>query len=230
MKFRTALAVLGFSMVASASTITFDTVSGVDTAGNPVNASAVVTTANGGLVTVTLNNLQSGIFEAGQLLSDFFFTLSAAPSAINTSVVPTGSLIDIAPGGAVTTDNGTIDGWVLTSSGATLHLDSLAVSGPSQTIIGPGPFTTANASITGSTHNPYLNQTASFSFTVAGVTSATTVSNGIFSFGTQAGDNVTGCVAGGPSCQSSTVPEPVTSALVGSGLIALFFVRRRVRG
>lgn len=29
---------------------------------------------------------------------------------------------------------------------------------------------------------------------------------------------------------SPSVPEPVTSALVGSGLIALFFVRRRVRG
>lgn len=28
----------------------------------------------------------------------------------------------------------------------------------------------------------------------------------------------------------STVPEPITSGLVGSGLIALFFVRRRVRG
>jgi hypothetical protein len=29
---------------------------------------------------------------------------------------------------------------------------------------------------------------------------------------------------------SSPIPEPVTSALVGSGLIALFFVRRRARG
>jgi hypothetical protein len=29
---------------------------------------------------------------------------------------------------------------------------------------------------------------------------------------------------------SPSVPEPVTSALVGTGLIALFFVRRRVRG
>ena len=230
MKSRAILAALAFSLVASGSTITFDTVGGVDTAGNPVNASATVTTASGGLVTVTLNNLQASIFEAGQTLSDFFFTLSLTPSAINTSVVPTGSLIDIAPGGAVTTDNGSIDGWVLTSSGATLHLDSLAVSGPSQTIIGPGPFTTANPSITGSSHNPFLNQTASFSFTVAGVTSGTTVSNGIFSFGTQAGDDVTGCAPGVAACHSSTVPEPITSGLVGTGLISLFFLRRRVRG
>jgi hypothetical protein len=29
---------------------------------------------------------------------------------------------------------------------------------------------------------------------------------------------------------SSTVPEPVTSALVGTGLVSLFFLRRRIRG
>jgi hypothetical protein len=29
---------------------------------------------------------------------------------------------------------------------------------------------------------------------------------------------------------SGTVPEPITSGLVGTGLISLFFLRRRVRG
>ncbi|MEO8050159.1 MAG: PEP-CTERM sorting domain-containing protein [Acidobacteriota bacterium] len=37
------------------------------------------------------------------------------------------------------------------------------------------------------------------------------------------------CIGGGV-CQSSTVPEPVTSALVGSGLMGLYFLRRRLPG
>ena len=226
--FRTALAALTFSVVASASPVLFNTVGGVDAKGNPVSASGSVNVADGGLVTVTLNNLQTGIFAADQLLSDFFFTLSSAPGVpLNTTSTPTGSLVSVASGGVVTSSNATITGWALTSSGGTIHLDSLA-DGPSQTIIG-SVSNAPNASITGN-HNPYLNGSATFSFTIAGVTSATTVSNGIFSFGTDAGDNISGCVVGGPSCHSSTVPEPVTSALVGSGLIALFFVRRRVRG
>ena len=38
-----------------------------------------------------------------------------------------------------------------------------------------------------------------------------------------------GCVADSPA-NSPTVPEPVTSALVGSGLIGLYFLRRRLPG
>ena len=33
---------------------------------------------------------------------------------------------------------------------------------------------------------------------------------------------------GGTSCDGSTTPEPVTSALVGSGLVGLYFIRRRL--
>ena len=32
---------------------------------------------------------------------------------------------------------------------------------------------------------------------------------------------------GGNGCDASTVPEPVTSALIGSGLVGLYFIRRR---
>jgi len=38
------------------------------------------------------------------------------------------------------------------------------------------------------------------------------------------------CANGGVGCNNSTVPEPITSGLVGTGLISLFFLRRRVRG
>jgi len=52
-----------------------------------------------------------------------------------------------------------------------------------------------------------------------------------------AGGNFTGlvesqgsCANGGVGCNNTTVPEPITSGLVGTGLISLFFLRRRVRG
>ena len=37
------------------------------------------------------------------------------------------------------------------------------------------------------------------------------------------------CIGGG-TCDASTVPEPVTSALVGGGLVGLYFIRRRLPG
>ena len=38
------------------------------------------------------------------------------------------------------------------------------------------------------------------------------------------------CATGGVGCNSTVVPEPITSGLVGMGLMSLFFLRRRVRG
>ena len=228
---RSLLVVLTFSVVASASTITYSTFTGaVDNVGDPVSASATIVTNNGS-ITVTLNNLQTSIFNAGQTLSDLFFTLSAAPTtALNTTTTPTGNLVTVAAGGVVTNVvNGTIDPWALTSAGAIIHIDSLAGSGPSETIIGPSPSVNVNNSITGATHNPFFNGQAVFTFNVAGVTAGTTVTAATFSFGTDAGDNVCGVTGAATSCTPS-VPEPVTSGLVGTGLVSLFFLRRRFAG
>jgi hypothetical protein len=158
--------------------------------------------------------------DAAQLLSDFFFNLSVTPTTVLTgTTVPTiASLINISSTGVVTSSATALAGWGLSSSGATVHLDSL-VGGGSQTIIGPGPYTAANGSIDGNAgHNPFINQTATFNFAVGGVNAGTTVSGAVFSFGTVSGNNVTGI----PS-----IPEPITSGLVGTGLISLFFLRRR---
>ncbi len=228
--FRTILAVLTFSAVAGATTMSFATSAGaVNGNSDPVAANVTITTGAAGAVTVTLTDTLASTLNAGQLLSDLFFTLSSAPTtALNTTTTPTSApLIDISGTGAVTTDAGPIVSWGLTSSGAVVHLDSLT-GGPAQTIIGPGPYAGANGSIDGNgPHNPFINQTASFSFTVAGVTAATNITAASFSFGTMTGDNVSGCVVGGPSCTSVTTPEPISSALVGSGLIGLFFLGRR---
>ena len=231
--FRTILAVLTFSAVASASTATFSTSSGatVGSPGQPVSATATITTAAGGIVTVSLTDTLVSTFDAGQLLSDLFFTLSAAPTtALSTTATPgstSGGLIDISGTGAVSADAGSYATWALTSSGSVIHLDSLA-GGATQTIIGPGPFAGSNGSIDGNSgHNPFINGTADFSFTVAGIDASTTITAASFSFGTTAGTDVSGCLAGGPSCTSVTTPEPISSALVGSGLIGLFFLGRR---
>jgi len=233
---RAVLSVLAFSLAASASTINFSTTAGALNGNNEaVSASGTITTNANGTITVTLTDTLANPTDAGQLLSDLFFNISAAPTtALNSTVTPTGgSLIDIAGNGTVTSSADAVASWGVSSSGTSIHLDSL-VGGPSQTLIGAGGaggvYTNANGSIAGNgPHNAFMTGTASFTFAVAGVTDATTISLPVFSFGTASGDNVSGCIAGGPSCTSVVVPEPVTSGLVGVGLISLFFLRRRVR-
>lgn len=229
------LGILSFSLAASASTISFSTSAGAKNGNNEaVSASGTVTTNANGTVTVTLTDTLANPTDAGQLLSDFFFNLGTAPTtALNTTATPTGgSLINIDGNGVATSSADAFASWGLSSSGTSIHLDSL-VGGPSQTLIGPGGaggvYTNANGSIAGNgPHNAFMTGTATFTFAVGGVTDATTISAPVFSFGTAAGDNVSGCIVGAPSCTSVVVPEPLTSGLVGMGLISLYFLRRRI--
>jgi hypothetical protein len=193
-----------------------------------VDASATVVTSAGSVM-VTLNDLLGNPHSVGQLLSDFSFTLSSTPSpALNTTTTPTGSLIDISGGGVATPHVGAITSWDLTSSGATIHLNSLNGSGPSQTIIGPagpsGVYSNANPSIAGNgPHNPFLTGPVTFTLAVGGVTSLTNVTAATFSFGTEAGDNVPGTTCtrdcGGGTQQD--IPEPLSLFLMGGGLLGV---------
>lgn len=71
-----ALAGFLFLSPAEASVIAYTTPAGsVDPAGNPVSARAEIS-STGGVITVTLKNLQANPTEAGQLLSDVRFTLA----------------------------------------------------------------------------------------------------------------------------------------------------------
>jgi hypothetical protein len=191
-----------------------------------VNASATITTGTNS-VFITLTDLQANPTDVAQLLSDFDFVLSNGATT-GTLGTTSGQEITVNSNGTFSLGGTVSTGWGLNNNvGGGLQLDALGFIGPAHLIIGPSGagsvYSNANGSIAGNgPHNPFLNQSATFNITVAGVTAATTVTSATFSFGTVAGVNVPG-TPGTPS-----VPEPISSALVGTGLIGLFFLRRRV--
>jgi hypothetical protein len=210
---------------ANALQVTFSTPTGaVDPAGEPVSAMASVSTT-GGILTITLTNLQNNPHSAGQLLSGFNFTLGVkhadgtySPFLITGSPSITGSAgiervifgdksFTFPDGSPVPTL------WGLASNGSSgLRLCDLCAGGdaPHHTIIGgPGAdgfhYDAANSSITGpgggatdfGTHSPFLVLPVTFTIGgIAGLTSAVYADSVFFSFGTEEGINRPGSCEG----------------------------------
>jgi hypothetical protein len=224
--FRISLPLLVLATAAHAGTFTFQTAAGAtETAGNPVSAKATVTTdAATGTVTVQLFNLLVNPTTVAQNISDFDFTLAGVTGG--TLFSSSGQEINVASNGTFTLGSTVATGWALSGSGSYILNVLGTATAPEHTILGApgggGTYSNANSGIAGNDpHNPFLNQTATFTITgLTGLTANTVVSNVIFSFGTDAGNNVPG---GG-----SSVPEPVSLSLVGGGLLALGLLRKRL--
>ena len=220
---------------AHAESITYFTPLGSTTGGGPVNAEADFTTAAGSN-TITLKDLQANPKDVAQLVSDLSFTVGNGGSL-------TGSTQTGASSQELTVNgNGTFSiganlttvaavGWVYTTTSSTGTLDVLqgpGHAGPAHLIIGPpgGPtYANANGSIAGNgPHNPFLNQSATFTITAPNVSADTTITAATFSFGTTEGASL---IPGVP-----TVPEPssLVLGLVGLGVVGSIGVCRRHRG
>jgi hypothetical protein len=199
-KFLLVLACLALACTpAFAGSYTFVTASGsTNGVGNPVSAQAAFTTGANTL-TISLSNLIVNQNDVGQNVSDLFFTLGSNATSGSVTTDGPDNLVFVAAGGTTTSGGTAASGWALTFSAGTFHLNGLAgsVNVPAYTILGaPGPggvYTNANSSIAGnSPHNPFINQNATWTLTIAGLTADTVVTGATFSFGTAAGDNVPG--------------------------------------
>jgi PEP-CTERM motif len=191
-----------------------------------LSASATITTNTNSIV-VALSSLINNPTSAGQEVSDISFVLGNTPSALSLTSA-SGTLIDIAAGGAVTSPPAgtTITHWGVSLTGSTVLLEAAGPAAPGgqpiDLIIGTGPFTNANASI--AVHSPSIEGTGTFTLSALGVTSATSISNVVFSFGTGPDTFLPGTVR--------AVPEPSTWAMVMLGFFGVGFIayRKKSRG
>jgi hypothetical protein len=218
----------GSCFVVHASVITFATPEGSTAGGQPVDATVTFTTTDTS-VSIVLTNLEANPTSVIQNLSDLEFTFSqdVFPSAIGGS--DSAQAVTVHSDGTFTLGSTSSTGWGL--SAPNHHAVLLNVlgtpTGPAHTIVGPpGPgnlYSNANGSIAGNgPHNPFLNQTADFTITFPlPLLSGVTVTSATFSFGTTAGNDVSGVPV-------TTVPEPSFSGAVALGLgILLIAVGRR---
>jgi hypothetical protein len=221
------LAVIGLAGLtprASADVIQFDIPAGTTVGGQPVSATAILTTSTDHVQIILANTIVNPT-SIIQNLSDFKFILSSGQTAgtldsssgIARTVNADGTFSD---GGSVST------GWELETSGAGQRLHVLGTAiGPAHTIIGEPDgatnlYSKANGSIAGNgPHNPFLFGAVIFEIDVPGVTADSTSGFVIFSFGTTEGNDV-------------PVPEPTSMLLMGgifAGLGAFGYRRRFIR-
>ena len=218
-------AAVSCASVAYADSFTFSTPAGATAGGQPVNATAIISTSDAGAAFITIINNQANPTSIIQAVSDLFFDLSGpvGSGALNTSQ---GVERNIAANGTFTDGNTVDTGWALSHVGSTFHLNVLGTAiGPAHLIIG-GPdinsnvYSNANGSIAGNgPHNPFLAGPAFFMIEDFGIFGATQVSNVVFSFGTEAGTNV----------PANTPDSGATVALLGLALMGLAVARAKFR-
>jgi hypothetical protein len=227
---------------ASADTGTFTTPAGASTGGQPVDAQVVFTTSDN-TVSFVVTDLEANSRSVVQNVSALSFTVDPAITTPGVIASSSANVITIAGDGTYTVGASVPTGWKLSNSGATYEVDDLnGGAGPAHTLVGPpdlsNVYSNGNGSLDGNgPHNPFLNQTASFTITITGVNSVTDINNVVFQFGTTDGDNkVTGTLTSTGSATPGTggtpvaaIPEPSTWAMLLGGVALLMFWRMRTR-
>lgn len=196
-------------------------------------AQAVITTSLN-TVKIDLTDLYVNPNSVGENLSAFTFTLNTTPTSASVSS-SSAREVTVGSSGQYTLGSVVSPGWILSLFSAKTTLDDLAGtghSGPAETIIGApgsGGYTNSAGSIAGNhPHNPFLDQTATFTLTETGVTASTSIISTIFQFGTTDGQNqVTGSTPVSGNQQYAT-PEPSTFALIGCAGVLLALGKKRL--
>ena len=216
-----------FACVATADTMMFATPPGTTIAGaGAVSANAMFTTTAGTL-TIVLNNLQANETDDGQAISDLEFQFAGPLAGTTTLASDTGTTVSVS--NKTPTFGGSISaGWgfgsynsgfiVCIICGSTGVTPPYQTSPPSHLILGPGPYTNANSSI--DNHSPYINQTLTITISNPNITTATDISNVVFSFGTTFGSDVQAQVV---------TPEPSGVLLLSLIAVPLAFWRLKSR-
>jgi len=155
---------------------------------------------------------------SGQNVSGIQIFLADAPSSVSLTSA-SGTLINIDAGGATSPNAGPIDHWGAAIAGnGSIFLAAAGFGAPGgqphDLIIGSGPYTNANPSITN--RDPHIQNTGQFLLSMLGVTDAS-ITGVNFLFGT------------GPTSSPglSQVPLPPAAMLFLSGLAGLGWLTRR---
>ncbi|MGC8519551.1 MAG: PEP-CTERM sorting domain-containing protein [Steroidobacteraceae bacterium] len=221
----------------NASPIVFQTPTGAMTSGGSVSAMASFT-LSANTLGIQLTDTEANPTDVAQLISGLSFTLSNGLSLANGTLTSSmANFVTVATGGSLTASGSGPTGWMLYPSFTLCDICSSSVSGgtsvPAGLIIGPpgsgSTYSAANGSIAGNKpHNPFIDQTASYTLNIQGLSAIDSISSVTFRFGTTYGtDTVNGvCTA---DCGGTSVAEPGALALFGAGLLgcALFINRRR---